>query len=180
MPPLNNLSLNLIKPVSFEESGIGSKILYFFRVQGRLLIIIFQFLVVLSFVARYLLDQQLLPVNTRLSSQMLTLDKLKVVEDQLNVNNQRLLQLRSIQAKSSDLPGILVAVRGCLPEGLTLSQLNITSKSITINGSTIDAINFGKLLVALKQVAAFKQIALNSATYDKTHNSFLFNLEVAL
>lgn len=180
MPPLTPHSLNLVKPLSFEESPLPQKILYFFKTWGRLLIVIFQLLVVISFVARYFFDQQLLPINLSLQNQMLTLDKLKTVEDQLTADNKKLLQLKTIKAGSYDALGILVAVRSGLPAGLTLTQLNIDSKMVTLNGATPDAVNFGRLILALKSQSTFKAVTLNSATYDSTHNNFLFNLEVTL
>lgn len=180
MPPLNPVNLNLVKPQSFEESSLLQKILYFFKTWGRLLIITFQLLVVLSFVARYFFDQELLPVNTNLQSQMATLDKLQTVESQLLASNKQLTQLKSIKAGSRDTLGTLVAVRDSLPTGLNLSQLSIDSKVVTLNGATPDAVNFGRLILALKSQPLLKTVTLNSATYDSAHSNFIFNLEVTL
>jgi|GEM_PF-2233542 len=176
----SKLSPNLAPEQSFEELALLPKLTAFFKVWGRLIVLLSQLLVVTSFLWMCFLDIKLNNLNKTLETKIATVKAASATKEKLLDVQKKLAVYNQVKADKTSSTVTLTALEQATPREVTLQRISLTKNGLDISATTGNGVAFGKLLYGLKSQAAFKEIGLKTATWDERNQSFTISLTITL
>ena len=173
-------SPNLVRVLSFEESSLGKKLLMFFDGYGRAIILVCQLVVVLSFLARFWLDEELARLNHNLKAQIAITQSLAPTETELRSVQTQLATIKKIRANSFDAAGVLSTFSQKLPVGIYLTNIAVAKDKLEVSAKSSSLTDFASLVSNLKAVSSFKTIVLKGAQFQSDRQIFSLDLDIKL
>lgn len=173
-------SPNLAPTKTYEDRPLAEKVIVFFQSWGKTIILLCQLVVLLSFLGRFILDEQLNNLNQKLKTQMATVKSLSAVETELRSVQTGLALVKAAKQDTFSAPIILETFSKLVPDTVYLTQISIDRGKLDFSARTGQPTDFANLVSNLKSVPTFKTITLNSAVYGATKQEFELSLTVTL
>lgn len=173
-------SPNLLPRKSFEELPLLEKLVIFLSSYGRHIIILCQLLVVISFIWRFVLDEQLYQLNQKLNNQIATVKSLATTEADLREIQSKLALVKQIRSNSISIPDVLDTFYKKLPTSISFTTITIKQDKLELGAKTANLLALANLVKNLKQEPSFKEIYLTTARLDNTNQVFSFEISVTL
>jgi Tfp pilus assembly protein PilN len=173
-------SPNLVPSKSFEDRPLASQLLAFFRTRGRLIILLCQLVVLVSFISRFIMDEQLRSLNQKLNLQITTIQSLSTVETELLNVQAGLAVIKAAKQNSYEAPTILETFASKIPANVYLLNVAVGRQKIDFSSKTGRPVDFGSLISNLKSSSTFKSIVLKGAQFNHDKQEFTIDLTINL
>jgi len=111
---------------------------------------------------------------------MATLNTLRPIEITLTDTRQRLELLKKIKSDTSHIPLVLEEMGKSFPENTHLVNLSLNDSRVDFMVTTSNQVDFGKLVINLKQNKILKTLTLKKANYNPSNQGYTVDLEGAL
>lgn len=174
MPASKKLDINLLK-----EGGIGSrplgKFLKWSLSYGRYIIIGTQIVVLLAFFSRFILDQQLSDLHTRINEKTNILEALKPVEINTRVLQNKITLIKQLEDTRSLYALVSNTLSEKTPDNVIISQLILNQNAMLINGNAQNNAGLSQFLEVLLTDPLFTQIVIEDITQEED-GSLSFNI----
>jgi len=147
------------------EKGTGGKILKWSLSIGRHIIIFTEFIVILAFLSRFKLDRDLTDLGEKIKQQQAIVTSWGSFEKEFRLLSKRLQLIEEL--KTSVPPGEILNELGSLtPIDVVITDLNISSKQLTLDANTLSEGSLGVFLRNLKNSSKFKNVNLTQVGLD--------------
>ncbi|MBI2028978.1 PilN domain-containing protein [Candidatus Gottesmanbacteria bacterium] len=174
MPASKKLDINLLK-----EGGVGSKPLgKFLRwslTYGRYIIIGTQIVVLLAFFSRFVLDQQLSDLHTRIDEKINILEALAPIETNTRNIQNKIAVIKNLEDSRDIYSYITNTIAVEVPQNIIITQLLFNGNVLSIQGSSKNNAAFANLLSFLKENPSFSEIDISEVKYEDD-GSLTFNI----
>lgn len=180
MPASKKLDINLLK-----EGGIGSrplgKFLKWSLTYGRYIIIGTQIIVLLAFFSRFILDQELSDLHTRIDEKVNILEALKPIETNARILQNKLAIIKQLEDTRSTYTIVASALATNTPPNVSVAQLILNENIMLINGSAQNNIGLSEFLEVLLEESLFNKINIEDITQEDDGSlSFKISLLIQL
>jgi hypothetical protein len=161
-------SVNLLPPSDFELSLWG-RFLGWVVTIGRYVIIVTELVVIMAFLSRFKLDEDIRTLNQDVGSKKNFLESSSPSEANFRQTQARLLAVEKMLNYQWQPDEALLKLAIEIPKESKLSSLLLTSKQVVLSGYTVDENILGKMMNQIDQDEKWISIDLTnmSASVDK-------------
>lgn len=175
--PARAKPINLLPTTDFELSFWG-KFLKWAVTSGRYIIIVTEILVILAFLSRFKLDQDLDTIKETIKNQQGLLVRQKPIEDEFRLVQARLDATDMMIKRQLDIREKTEKVIATMPPEIKLESLAIMTDGITVQAITLSEQAIGQMLTRMAQEPMFKELEMtNFTTTDGSAIKFTVQLK---
>lgn len=164
------IHLDLLKPQSNPEQLV-TKLLRWLLSSGRFIFVFVEALVLIVFIARFKLDEDLASKKEAIEGQIPYIESLKQFEILTRQTQLKLTAISSFRKTLTDYPQILKNIANQTPSGIKVISIklekNNTSVTIQLNGTASNNNDLATFISGLKQDQLFADVNLTSIGVDK-------------
>jgi hypothetical protein len=160
--------VNLLPPSEFELSFWG-RFLKWAVTTGRYIIILTELVVILAFLSRFKLDEDLRNINEQISTQVGFLDSQADKEAEFRKLQQNLDLVGTMLTKRVDAGEILDYINNNLPPEVKPSRRAITADDINITATTLSEAAMGKMVSVYSLDPKWKNVDIQQIIGDQTY-----------
>ncbi len=176
------LNLDLLKPQSRPEK-IFSKFIRWLLSSGRYILIFVEALVLIVFISRFKLDEDLAAKKDAIAQQLPYIESLQPVEVTIRKTQLKLSTISSVKSSYIDYPIILKKIASEVPSGVKIITLNLNKNSAkvaaTITASANNNVSLAGFIAGLKQDASFQNVSVTSISLENSSISFSVSLDAS-
>lgn len=179
MPKKKNLKLgihlDLLKPQSNPEILL-TKLLRWLLSIGRYIFVFVEALVLVVFIARFKLDEDLASKKEAIERQIPYIESLKSFETQVRQTQLKLTTISSLRKTMIDYPNALKNIANQTPLGVKIISIKLERSAqqiiIQLNGIALTNNDLASFLGGLKQDQLFSDVTITSIGFDKNVLNF--------
>lgn len=173
--PKLSIHLDLLKPQSNPEQLI-TKLLRWLLSTGRFIFVFVEALVLIVFIARFKLDEDLVTKKDEIEKQIPYIESLKYFEILTRETQLKLATISSFRKNPVDYPQILRSISNQAPNGVKLNNIKLEKSanlvSVQVNGTASSNSDLGTFVAGLKQDPLFSDVTITSIGFDKNILNF--------
>lgn len=160
-------AINLLPPSEFEES-IWGRLLHWAVSTGRYIIILTELVVIIAFLSRFKLDNDIANLSRDIESKKGLLMAYRSKEEEFLKTQAQLAkaqQLINTQIKIKETAGQIL---NSTPDSIKYAQLDIGSKQITVMTSAPDNTAISQMTATLLKNNNWKSVSMADTSFDTT------------
>lgn len=161
MMPARVKLINLIPPSEFESSFWG-RFLKWAITAGRKVIILTELVVIMAFLSRFKLDEDIRRYNEEISGKRNLLESRKSFEDDFNRLKSKITAAKAVEKEQSDASNTLGKISGYVPQEVRLLNLSITKDVTNLVGESLNERAFKEMVLRMDRDTDWKSIELVS------------------
>ena len=177
------IHLDLLRPQSNPEQLI-TKLLRWLLSTGRFIFVFVEALVLIVFIARFKLDEDIVTRKDEIEKQIPYIESLRYFEILTRETQLKLATIGSFNKTSADYPKILKSLADQTPSGVKLISIRVEKNpnfvNIQLNGTASINNDLGTLIAGLKQDPLFSDVNITSIGFDKNILSFSIKTQTKL
>jgi len=161
--------INLL-PKEKWEVGITGKLLKWALNTGRYVVIFTELVVISAFLYRFGLDRKLTDINASIKQKTAIVDSYGDLENSFRRLQTKLTTIKEVGENNLDVDFVLTNLSQITPEETTYSTIDITDKSVSLQGQTLSETGLATLLFKAQESQVFSGVSLDnvSSATDKT------------
>ncbi|PIS09309.1 hypothetical protein COT75_02270 [Candidatus Beckwithbacteria bacterium CG10_big_fil_rev_8_21_14_0_10_34_10] len=153
----------LLKESELEKNAFG-KILKWSLNIGRYIVIFTELIVIIIFVLRFKLDQDLNDLRGEIEEKMAIVIASAELENEVRFVQKRLKSVSSIQNGETEFSSIINELTQLTPLEVVFDNLDLNENSVSFTGTSLSNAGLATLLSGLKSNDSFEKIDLGSVT----------------
>lgn len=177
------IHLDLLKPQSNPEKLL-IKFLRWLLSTGRFIFVFVEALVLIVFISRFKLDEDLTSKKDAIEKQIPYIESLKQFEILTRQTQLKLTTISSFRKNPIDYPEVLKSIANQTPSGVKVISIKLekstTSVVVQLNGVTSSNSDLATFVSGLKQDPLFSDVNLTSIGFDKGILNFSIKTQVNL
>ena len=134
---------------------------------GKAVIVITELIVVLVFISRFAIDSQIADLNEQMGKKKDIIVGSKDFEDTFRSFSLRVGAVSELTTPLS-IDKILTETKNLIPQGISVNDLGIKDKDVSLNGSAKNESDLAVLSGAFKNSSNFSQVTLTKVSRDTT------------
>lgn len=172
----NYINLNLI-PQESVDKRLGGRILVWVLSYGRYIIVLTNFIVILVFLSRFVLDRKISDLYEEIDEKQAVVEaNLAFIKD-FRLVNDKINLASTLYPRTLYHNKILEFLPGATPENLFVSELEFTPTQLTLSGTVENEAGLSTLISELRASNNFQTIDLSSLTQKtEKHAGLKFQL----
>lgn len=161
----HKLTVNLLPPSEFEQSFWG-KFLKWAVTTGRYIIILVEMVVIIAFLSRFKLDEELRVVNEQIESQVNYLESQQAQLREFYILQKRIsLAEKSLNSRVG-VTEMINYVDRKRPLEISIYQQAMTKNEITLSAVTLSEAALGNMLLSMSRDGMWKSLDLTQIVSD--------------
>lgn len=181
--PKLSIHLDLLKPQSNSEQII-TKLLRWLLSTGRFIFVFVEALVLMVFIARFKLDEDLVSNKDAIDQKIQYVESLKYLEVLTRNTQLKLATISTYNKKGADYPKILQNIALQTPTGVKITSIKMEKEAnnvtLAISGTSSSNDDLGTFIAGLKQDPLFVDVNINSVGIDKEIINFNIKSQVKI
>lgn len=177
------IKLDLLKPQSSPEKLL-TRLFRWLLSTGRYIFVFVEALVLIVFIARFKLDEDLANKKEAIEAQIPYIESLKPFEVLVRQTQVKLSTIASFNKTSADYPQIFKKIADQTPAGVRIISINLEKKltqvTVQLNGLAQNNNDLASLLAGLKQDQFFSNVTITSLGFEKNNLNFAISLQANL
>lgn len=163
--------INLLPRDDFEKKPIGKFLNWALNI-GRWIVVFTELVVILAFLSRFKLDQDLADLNESIREKQKMVLYNQETEKNFRMIQKRLLDISKLQQKQLKTADIFTEIKRITPTGITFRNLTMSEGSVSLIATSTSENSLGIFLGNLSKSPIFKSININSLvkSVDSTIN----------
>lgn len=178
--PKLSIRLDLLRPQSSPEPII-TKLLRWLLSTGRFIFVFVEALVLIVFIARFKLDEDLVNKKDAIEKQIPYIESLKHFEIEVRETQLKLSTIASFRRNIADYPQILKAIASQTPAGVKISSIKLEKNPSYVNaslsGTALTNNDLSSFIAGLKQDPLFSDVNITSFSLDKNILNFSVKIQ---
>lgn len=170
------LQINLLPKDSFGFSTLG-KFLSWAMTSGRVMVVLTEFVVLLSFGSRFYFDKKLNDLTETIDQKIAQIEAYGEVESEMRTLlakqspvNEYLTKNIKFAKKYDDLTRVI-------PLGVKLDKVFFDQNTMRINGKASSELGFAQLLGKLKSMESLSYMNIRDAFFDQNTKAVVFTIQ---
>lgn len=177
------LNLNILNPQT-SQPPVYMRVLHWLLSSGRYLVVIVELVVILGFVTRFKLDQDLSDLDDKIKQQIPYLQSLKQDEVTIRQTQFQLASIKQIKVSNPDYATALLRISQLTPQSVKFNSINFdaTKESpkviFRIDATALSSPDMNAFVNALKNDGQFDTVNLADVAIEK--GQLIFTLSGSL
>ncbi|OGD62183.1 hypothetical protein A2160_01380 [Candidatus Beckwithbacteria bacterium RBG_13_42_9] len=156
-------NINLLPKNELEKTSLG-KFFKWALTFGKYIVIVTQLIVIVAFLFRFKLDQDLDGLNERISQQQQVVSSYQDLEQEVRVLQDRLSALKDITNEQTLLSLSLGSLNQVMPLEVGLTSLTLNKSNFTLEGRSLSEVGLATLVYGLQNQPIFDNIVVRSVS----------------
>ncbi len=177
-----NINLDLLKPQSSPEKLL-SRFIRWLLSSGRYILIFVEALVLIVFISRFKLDEDLSTKKDAIAKQLPYIESLKPVEVLIRQTQLKLSTISSVRSSYTDYPQVLNKISAQVPAGVKIVSLSLDKNAnlvaISLNAQANNNNALSSFISGLKQDQTFQDVAITSIALENGSLNFSVSASVS-
>jgi len=170
-------NLNFLPEDELEKSPAG-KFLKWLLGAGRYIVVFTELIVVLTFLARFKLDRELINLHEEISQKQAILASSSDLEKEIRLLQKQLAVIKEKESQSLASSSFLKELAGLTPLDLAFSELRLQPESAVLSGTSLSGAGLATLVQKLKANQHFQAVNLEKVFSEGKQNPALqFRIE---
>lgn len=169
--------INLLPKDSFEFSVTG-KTLKWVTTVGRVLVVLTEFVVLLSFASRFYFDKKLSDLGDILEQKQIQIEAYADVESEMRKILAKQQPIELSQKNSLSFETKINNLTQILPLGTVLENLSLSDKGLVIGGKASSEFGFAQFISGIKKMPGVVTVNLKDTSYDQKTNGMKFSIQI--
>lgn len=175
------INLDLLKPQSNPEKT-AAKLLRWLLSTGRYIFIFVEAVVLIAFIARFKLDEDLASKNEAIKNQVPYIQSLKSSENIIRQTQLKIATIDSTRKSHPDYVEILRKISTQTPSNVKITSLTIDLNAgiitVKLNAQTQSNNDLANFLSGIKMDTSFSEVNIDSVGFEKGNIVFSVSAEV--
>jgi Tfp pilus assembly protein PilN len=167
--------INLLPQEDFEKQPLGKFVLWALSV-GRWVVIIVDIIVICAFLSRFKLDQDKANIDEKIKVKQGIIQSLQSTEKEFRSLQQRLIVIKNLQGKQSNVVPLVSTIAKVLPADVVLSNFSYQDGEIRTSGVALSEESLGRFLAGLVNSPTLTEINLSSVNQKQGDPGISFSL----
>lgn len=181
--PKLSISLDLLRPQSNPEKVL-TKLLRWLLSTGRFIFVFVEALVLIVFIARFKLDEDLEAKKEAIESQIPYIESLKQFEILTRQTQLKLATISTFRQTQADYPQVLKSIASQTPKSVKVISIKLekvaTQINVQLNGIASNNNDLGVFANGLKKDPMFSDVSITSIGIDKGSLNFSIKAQAKL
>ncbi len=177
------INLDLLRPQSNPEK-LFPRLIRWLLSTGRYIFVLVEALVLIVFISRFKLDEDLESKKEAIEQQIPYIESLKPVEILIRETQLKLSTINSFRKNYADYPLILKKIADQTPNGVKIISLNmeknVAKVIINFNATALNNNALATFMNGLKEAPLFQTVTITSISFEKGSLNFSISAEVHL
>lgn len=168
--------INLLPKTSFEFSALG-KFLSWAMTSGRVLVVLTEFVVLLSFGSRFYFDKKINDLSEEIDQKMAEIESFGEVEVQMRqiLSRQKpLITYLDQNIKFADKYDELAKI---VPQGVAMEKLYIDQNTLKLTGKAETELGFAQFLNNMKKMETLSYLNIRDTNFEQNSNAVTFTIQ---
>lgn len=174
------ININLLPGEELTKMGAPGKFLAWVLTYGRYIIIGTEIIVLLVFLSRFKLDQELTDLHQSIKQKQAIVLGASNLEQQIRDLQTRLLFIKKLEQQRDTAPKLLSILENLTPPEVTLTDFYFNSTKFTLTATTLSNNSFTIFLNNLAASNSFTDISVDDVGKDPSSSQFKFQISAAL
>jgi Tfp pilus assembly protein PilN len=171
--------INLLPQEDFEKQPLGKFVLWALSI-GRWVVIIVDIIVICAFLSRFKLDQDKANIDEKIKIKQNIVQSLQPTEKEFRSLQLRLIQIKNLQTKQSNVVPLVSTIAKVLPADVILSNFSYQEGGISASGVALSEESLGKFLAGLINSPTLTEINLSSVSQKQGDSGISFSLSAKI
>lgn len=177
------INLDLLKPQSSPEKLL-SKLLRWLLSTGRYIFIFVEALVLIVFISRFKLDEDLESKKEAIEQQIPYIESLQPVEILIRETQLKLSTISSFRKSVADYSQVLKEIADQTPNGVKIISINLEKNvakvTINLNATALSNNELAVFISGLKDASLFQEVTITSISFEKGSLNFSLSAKANL
>lgn len=151
--------INLLPKDEFEKKALGRFLIWALTV-GRWIVVFTELLVILAFLSRFKLDQDLADLNESIREKQAIIAASSIFEQNFRQTQKRLNDVQLLESRQIGTNKLFAELSRVTPEGITFKNLSIANNSLNLVASAQTEKSLGEFFGNLSVSNVFKDISV--------------------
>ncbi len=169
--------INLLPKDSFEFS-VSGKVLRWVTTVGRVLVVLTEFVVLLSFASRFYFDKKLSDLGDILEQKQIQIEAYVDVESEMRKILAKQQPIESSAKNSLGLETKINDLTRILPTGVVLESLSLSNKTLNIGGKSSSEFGFAKFISGIKNMPGVMTVNMKNTSYEQKTGGVKFSIQI--
>lgn len=168
--------INLLPKDSFEFSTLG-KFLKWTMSSGRVLVVLTEFVVLLSFGSRFYFDKKLNDLSETIDQKLAQIDTYSEIESQMRTILAKQEPIEGFLNKSINFESKYNTLTSIVPTGVRFEKVFFDQNTLQLNGKADSELGFAQLLQNLKTMDTLTYLNIKDTSFDQSSKSVVFTIQ---
>ena len=170
------LKINLLPKDSFEFSALG-KLLSWAMTSGRVMVVLTEFVVLLSFGSRFYFDKKLNDLTEVIDQKIAQIDAYADVETQARTLLAKQVPVAEFLNRNIKFSQKYDDLSKSISPGVKLEKIYFDQNTMKISGKSDTELGFAQFLRNLKLLNTLSYMNIKDTTFDQTSKSVSFTIQ---
>ena len=171
-----NFRVNLLPKTSFEFSSLG-KFLSWAMTSGRVLVVLTEFVVLLSFGSRFYFDKKINDLSEVIDQKIAQIDSFQEIETSTRTLLAKQKPVLDYLDKNIKFQEKYDTLSKTVPRGVTMEKVYIDQNSLRLTGKAETEYSFAKFLANIKRVDNLAYLNIRDTNFDQNTKSVSFTIQ---
>lgn len=177
------INLDLLKPQSSPEKLL-SKLLRWLLSTGRYIFIFVEALVLIVFISRFKLDEDLESKKEAIEQQIPYIESLRPVEILIRETQLKLSTISSFSKNNADYSQVLKEIADQTPNGVKIISINlektVAKVTVNLNATALSNNELAVFISGLRAASLFQEVTITSISFEKGSLNFSIRAQANL
>lgn len=168
--------INLLPKDSFEFSPLG-KFLKWAMTSGRVMVVLTEFVVLLSFGSRFYFDKKLNDLSETIDQKLAQIDSYSEIEAQMRSVLAKQEPIENYLEKNINFESKYNALSKITPIGVKFEKVFFDQTTLKLTGKADTELGFAQMLQNLKSMDSLSYLNIKDTTFDQSSKAVAFTIQ---
>lgn len=171
-----NFKINLLPKNSFEFSSLG-KFLSWAMTSGRVLVVLTEFVVLLSFGSRFYFDKKINDLSEVIDQKMAQIESFSEIESQMRTVLAKQKPVVSYIERNINFAKKYDSLSASVPRGIVMEKIYIDQNTLRLTGKAETELAFATFLTNMKKMDSLSYLNIRDTNFEQNTKSVTFTIQ---
>ena len=171
-----NFKVNLLPKTSFEFSSLG-KFLSWAMTSGRVLVVLTEFVVLLSFGSRFYFDKKINDLSEVIDQKIAQIESFSEIESQMRVVLAKQKPIAGFIDRNINFKEKYEDLSMAVPNGVVMEKVYIDQNTLRISGKAETETAFARFLGNMKSMDSLSYLNIRDTNFDQNTKAVTFTIQ---
>ena len=171
-----NFKVNLLPKTSFEFSSLG-KFLSWAMTSGRVMVVLTEFVVLLSFGSRFYFDKKINDLSEVIDQKMAQMERYTEIEAQMRTVLAKQKPVVSYLERNINFAKKYENLNASVPKGIIMEKVYIDQNTLRLTGKAEIELAFATFLANIKKMESLSYLNIRDTNFEQNTKSVTFTIQ---
>lgn len=171
-----NFKVNLLPKTSFEFSSLG-KFLSWAMTSGRVLVVLTEFVVLLSFGSRFYFDKKINDLSEVIDQKIAQIQSFSEIESQMRTVLAKQKPIAAFIERNINFKEKYDSLAKAVPAGVVMEKIYIDQNTLRLSGKAETELSFARFLGNMKAMESLSYLNIRDTNFEQNTKAVTFTIQ---